>query len=57
MTHELLRADADKVLPQVETRGRVWNADTLAWEVASTDALLLQILDKLEEIRVLLGGT
>jgi len=56
MTVNRIRLDDSTVLDQKETRVRVWNPDTEAWEPATTDDLLTQILAKLEEIRVLLAA-
>ena len=57
-----IRYGADEVLDQIETRGRIWNTETLAWEAVTEDELkglrteLREHRRILEEILVVLKG-
>ena len=57
MTVNRIRLDADAVLNQEEVRQYVYNPDTLLWEPSTSNDLLKDILAKLEQIRILEGGT
>ncbi len=52
-----IRHDADTVLDQVMVRNYVYNPDTLLWEASTSNDLLTDILAKLEQIRIQLGGS
>ena len=57
-----IRHSADTVLDQIETRGRIWNTETLAWEPVTEDELktlrteLREHRRILEEILIVLKG-
>jgi len=52
-----IRHKTATVLDQVETRNYVYNPDSALWEASKENDLLADILAKLEQIRILLGGT
>ena len=50
MTVNRIRHNADAVLDQVETRNRIWNSDTLEWEVQTTaDPAGIKIYDEVTD--------
>ena len=57
-----IRYGANEVLDQIETRGRIWNTETLAWEPVTEDELKgmrTELRDHrriLEEILIVLKG-
>ena len=52
-----IRYGTEAVLDQIEIRNYVYNPDTTLWEASKENDLLTDILAKLEQIRILLGGT